>query len=40
MNNIVVYTCITNNYDSLKEIKYIDEGVSYICFTKNPNLKS
>lgn len=40
MNNIVVYTCITNNYDSLKEIKYIDDGVSYICFTDNNKLTS
>lgn len=40
MNNIVVYTCITNNYDLLKEIKYIDEGVSYICFTDNDKLTS
>ena len=40
MNKIVVYTCITNNYDSLKEIKYVEEGVSYICFTDNDKLTS
>ena len=40
MNSIVVYTCITGNYDSLKQPKVISKGVDYICFTDNQNIKS
>jgi hypothetical protein len=38
-NKKVVYTCITNNYDTLKEPPK-DYLWDYICFTDNPNLKS
>ena len=34
----VIYTCITNNYDSLEEIacyKYVNKDWDYICFTDN-----
>ena len=34
----VIYTCITNNYDSLEEIKafyYTDPSWDYVCFTDN-----
>ncbi|QFT88420.1 hypothetical protein FIU87_07175 [Bacillus sp. THAF10] len=42
MNNrkIVVYTAITNNYDSLKEPTFISPNVDYICFTDNKDLVS
>ncbi len=36
----VVYTCITNNYDDLSDIKayyYTDTSWDYICFTDNPD---
>ncbi len=32
-SKVVVYTCISGNYDSLKEVKNKVEGVDYICFT-------
>lgn len=40
MDKICVYTCITGNYDTLKEIEKIESGVDYICFTNNKNLRS
>ena len=40
MNNIVVYTVITNGYDSLLEPMQIEDGIDYICFTDSSNLKS
>ena len=38
MNNIVVYTCITNNYDWLLPPLWTSPNVLYICFSDNPNL--
>jgi O-antigen biosynthesis protein len=35
--NMLVYTAITNNYDTLRELP---EGIKGICFTDNPDLKS
>ena len=35
MNKICVYTCITGDYDTLKEIKFLDKEIDYICFTNN-----
>ena len=35
----VVYTCITNDYDDIRQIKtyhYIDPDWDYVCFTDNP----
>ncbi|MBR2754046.1 DUF616 domain-containing protein [Candidatus Saccharibacteria bacterium] len=40
MKKICVYTCITGNYDNLHEIEIIEDGVDYLCFTNNKNLKS
>lgn len=40
MNKICVYTCITGDYDNLKEIKNIEQGIDYICYTNNHNIKS
>ena len=37
----VVYTCITNDYDDLREIetyKYVDKDWDYICFSDNKKL--
>lgn len=37
----VVYTCITNDYDDLREIeiyKYIDKDWDYVCFSDNKEL--
>lgn len=42
-NKIVVYTCITDGYDYLKEIpeKLVsDPRFEFVCFTDDPNLKS
>lgn len=38
--NICVYTCITGEYDSLKEIKNMESNIDYYCFTNNKNIKS
>lgn len=38
MDDIIVYTCITNGYDKLKPLKW-EDGVKYVCFsdgTVNP----
>ncbi len=40
MNKICVYTCITGEYDNLREIKNIENGIDYYCFTNNKKLKS
>lgn len=40
MNKICVYTCITGNYDNLIEINNIEEGIDYICYTNNKEIKS
>ena len=37
---IVVYTCITGGYDSIKEPSVVTPGVDYVCFTDNPEMKS
>ena len=39
-NKIAVYTCITGDYDNLKEINYMEENVDYFCFTNNKNITS
>ena len=36
---ICVYTCITGDYDNLKEIKK-EEGIDYYCFTNNKKITS
>ncbi|MCI8466532.1 MAG: DUF616 domain-containing protein [Lachnospiraceae bacterium] len=37
---IVVYTAITGNYDELKEPLFLSDGLTYVCFTDNPKIKS
>lgn len=37
---IVVYTCISGNYEKLKEIKGLESNIDYICFTDNKKLRS
>jgi glycosyltransferase involved in cell wall biosynthesis len=32
----VVYTCLSNNYDSLKVPEYLDPEVDYVCFSDRP----
>lgn len=33
MNNRVIYTCVTNGYDKLRQPNIIYKGYDYICFT-------
>lgn len=40
MNRICIFTCITGEYDTLIEIKNKEEGIDYICYTNNKNIKS
>ena len=40
MEKICVYTCITGNYDNVHEIEKKEEGIDYLLFTNNKNLKS
>jgi hypothetical protein len=40
MKNICVYTCITGDYDNLKELKFKEDGIDYLCFTNNRKIKS
>lgn len=39
-NSLVVYTCITGGYDTLREIRYKSPDIDYICFTDNAKLAS
>lgn len=38
--SVVVYTTIFGDYDVLHDVKYVEEGFKYICFTDNRELKS
>lgn len=40
MEKISVYTVITGNYDTLKNINYLEDNIDYYCFTNNYNLNS
>lgn len=40
IENIVVYTAITGDYDDLKDPAVTGEGITYVCFTNNRNIKS
>lgn len=40
MNRICVYTVITGNYDTLRDIKKTENGIDYICYTNNKKIKS
>ena len=37
---IVVYTSITGTYDDLKEPQFLDDNITYVCFTNNRKIKS
>lgn len=37
---IVIYTALTGNYDNVNEILYKEDGVDYLLFTNNRNLRS
>lgn len=37
---IIVYTSITGEYDFLNDPLYVDDGITYVCFTNNHNIKS
>ena len=39
MNKTIIYTIITGNYDTIKQPLVIEEGVEYILFTNNPEIK-
>lgn len=39
-NDICVYTCITGDYDNLREIENMEKGIDYLCFTNNKKIKS
>ena len=36
MNKTVVYTCISGQYDILKDPLFISKDVDYVCFTDQP----
>jgi hypothetical protein len=37
---ITIYTIITNDYDDLEELSFKEEGIRYIVYTDNPELRS
>lgn len=39
-NKICVYTCITGDYDKIKELEIKEAGIDYYFFTNNKELKS
>ena len=39
MNKIIIYTVITGNYDSIKQPLVVEEGVEYILFTNNREIR-
>ena len=39
-NKICVYTCITGDYDNIKELKEKEKGIDYYLFTNNKKIKS
>ena len=40
VNRLAIYTALTGDYDNVQEILYKEDGVDYILFTNNPNVKS
>lgn len=40
MKKICIYTCITGNYDDVKEIKQVEDNIDYFLFTNNKRIKS
>ena len=39
-NKKVLYTCVTNGYDTLKDPKFITMDFDYVCFTDDKTMKS
>ena len=39
MNKTIIYTVITGNYDTIKQPLVVMEGVEYVLFTNNPEIK-
>ena len=39
MNKTIIYTIITGNYDSIKQALVMEEGVEYVLFTNNPEIR-
>ena len=39
MNKIIIYTTITGNYDTIKQPLVVEEGVEYVLFTNNREIK-
>lgn len=39
-NKIVIYTCITGNYDRIYDPLLIEDNIEYVLFTNNRNIKS
>lgn len=39
-NSLVIYTAIIGDYDELKDPEFIQDGISYVCFTDNPRITS
>lgn len=39
MNKIIIYTVITGAYDSIKQPLVVEEGVEYVLFTNNREIK-
>lgn len=37
---LVVYTAIVENYDTLRDLVFIDDNCDYVCFTDNKELAS
>ena len=40
MEKVCVYTCITGDYDNLKEVIVKEDNIDYICFTNNKEISS
>ena len=39
MNKTIIYTVITGNYDTIKQPHVVEEGVEYVLFTNNREIK-
>lgn len=39
MNKIIIYTVITGNYDTIKQPLVVEEGVEYVLFTNNSEIR-
>lgn len=39
MNKAIIYTVITGNYDTIKQPLVVEEGVEYVLFTNNCEIR-